>query len=92
MNKWIKDLWNNNKLLFFILIPIVILVFFNDIIMQLIASGARKEVNKTKSKDDQLKTELKELDEKANMHKKNADNIRDERDNVEVDEDWYKND
>lgn len=91
MDKWLKGLWNNNKILFFILIPLVILVFFKDLILDLLIGNARKVANEAKKKDEELKNEEDKINNEANRIKTEADRIEDDINKTEVDEDWHKN-
>lgn len=92
MNQKIKDLWNNNKLIFFIALPIIILVFFSDVIIKLIAASSRRIVKEAGGVDSELRKQAEDAINAANKAKSEADKIRDQMDNVEVDEDWHKND
>ncbi len=87
---WISNLWGKNKFLFFILIPVIILVFFKEVIIEMLIGSAKKMVTETKQKDADLRVELEGLKNKANNEKKEADKIDDKINNVDDDPDWHK--
>jgi len=91
VDSWIKNLWEKNKIIFFILLPLVLLVFFKDFILELLIGSARKMANKAKEKDSSLKAEEDKLNNDAEKHKTEADRLNDEIENgKDPDEDWHK--
>lgn len=90
MDQWIKGLWSNNKILFFLLIPVVALYFARDIIFGLIIGDARKVSEEAKKKDDTLQNQQQAAEQAADQAKKEADEIGNQANNVNADEDWHK--
>lgn len=91
MDNWIKNLWNNNKILFFVLLPLVLIVFFRDLIMELLIGSVRKEVRETKDKDAKLKAEQDAANKEAERLKAEADKIdKDIENGKDPDKDWHK--
>jgi hypothetical protein len=93
MDEKIKNLWNNNKILFFLLIPLIALWIFKDVLFSLLASSARKTADEARKEDDKLKAQADELDKQAAITKAEADaagkRIADRKEE-DVDEDWHK--
>lgn len=90
MDTWIKNLWKNNKLLFIIAIPLILIVVLRDVIMNLLIGSARKIANKAKVEDSKLKAEEDRLNAEADKKREEADKLGEKADNVEKDENWHK--
>lgn len=73
MDEKIKNLWNNNKILFFLLIPIILIVVFRDLILALLFGSARKTVEQAKAEDAKLTTESNAANLEAEKLKAEAD-------------------
>lgn len=90
---WVEKLWENNKILFFLLLPITLVALFYKFYMDYNMMMAEKELKETQSKDDKLKAEQDELNNKANEHlnkaNESAQKVKD-RENEEVDLEWHK--
>jgi cell division protein FtsB len=93
MDEKIKNLWNNNKILFILLIIPITLWFLKDIIFAMVASSARKTAEEARKEDGKLSEEVTRLDKEAAVTKAEADaagkrvtNRKEE----DVDEDWHK--
>lgn len=84
----ISEVWSKNKILFFIIIPLIILVKFRDILIQLIVSSAKRLMKETREKDAQLRNEANAANQQANDLVKKADAADDNK--PPVDEDWHK--
>lgn len=87
MDAWISALWNKNKIVFFLLLPIVVLYFCRNIIISLLVNSARKVSNEAKKQDEKLKDEQVDLNNKADNLRDNANSPKD---TAEKDEEWYK--
>lgn len=88
-------LWQDNKILFFLLLPIILLILFKDIIITLIASGAHKNIDAAAEKDDKLKSDAQKHNVEAEIHKERAKEIENKiKNNNERDIplDWNKRD
>lgn len=90
MDSFISNLWKNNKFLFFILIPLVIIWFFKDILLKLIVGVANKELDSTKEKNSNLKQEQDKMNDTANLHRANADKLEQDINNISENEEWHK--
>lgn len=86
----IKKLWENNKFLFFVLLPIVLLVFFKDLIFEYLVGSAREKVRETEKKDQELKQKADAANAKADKLKEEADKLGQDAENVKGDADWHK--
>lgn len=89
MDNWIKKLWKDNKLLFFLLFPLGLIIFFRDLIIEVLIGSARKTAEKAKETDGKLKEEQERLNMSANKNKKEADELKGELNN-DVKSDWNK--
>lgn len=90
---WAIQLWNKNKLMFFIWIPVILIFVFKDVIMALVVKKAVDTVNHAEKTDEKLRQEQQELKAKADAAKAKADEIkahRETRTEEDVDNDWYK--
>lgn len=90
MDTWIKQLWNNNKILFCLLLPLVLLFFFRDLILSFLVGSARLLVARAKEKDEALKDQLSDALNKADRLKDEADALGDTANDLQIDEDWNK--
>ncbi len=88
MNDKIKNLWNNNRLVFFLLIPFIALFFLRNILIDMLVSSGNKVVSDTSKKSDELKQESVVADTKANQIIEDADKAR--KDQPKVGQDWDK--
>ncbi len=84
-------LWEKNKVLFCILLPLVIIAFGIKIFLDLNADAGRQDVIKAENKDQELKKEQDRLNNEANKEKAQADQIEDQINNLDEDEGWHKN-
>lgn len=84
----LKEIWNKNKLLILIIVPLILLAKFRDILIDLIVASGKRLMDKTKAEDAKLKQEQDEANNKANQIIANADKKDD--DKPPVDDDWYK--
>jgi hypothetical protein len=90
MDQWIKDKWESNKLVFFLLLPILLIILFKDLIMEILIGTARKQTEATKAKDEKLKDQFDTINDEANALKKESDNVGKQSENIPDDEDWNK--
>ena len=97
MDEKIKNLWNNNRLLFWILFPliaIVVLVFtFRDLILALLIGSARKTSEEAKKQDQTLQNQINEQEKQAALEQQKADDAQkriDDRKDSDISDDWYK--
>lgn len=88
MDEKIKNLWNNNKLVFFILIPLIALWFARNILIDLLVSSGNKIVGDTTAKSDGLKHDQDVANTQADQIKADADKAASKKD--PVGEDWNK--
>ena len=91
MDEKIKNLWQNNKILFFLLLPLILVVVFKDVIIEVLLGSARKMSNEAKDKDADLKAKQDEANAKANQLKAEADALgKKVEDGNATDESWNK--
>lgn len=88
MDEKIKNLWQNNKIFFFILLPLIALWFARNIVIDLLVSSGNKAVGDASEKSDKLKSEQDVANTKADQIKADADKAADHRE--PVGEDWNK--
>lgn len=90
MNDFFKGLWKDNKILFILLIPVIVLYFLRDIIINLLISSSRKISKEARKRDDELRAEQDRLDSAANAKRKEAEKREEEIKDLPEDEDWHK--
>lgn len=90
MDEKIKSLWQNNKILFFLLIPLIVLWFARNLIIELLVSSGNKIVGDTTAKSDVLKQDQTVADAQANQIKADADAAAAAAQKEPVGEDWNK--
>jgi hypothetical protein len=93
MIDWLTGLWENNKFLFWILLPCIIIAFVVKLFLDGNFEGAIDTVNDTQDKDNKLAKDQNEANAKANAHKENADKIEEkinDNNNSNGDANWHK--
>lgn len=93
MDEKIKNLWNNNKILFFILLPLILIFVFRDLILSLLIGSARKVSEGAKKEDEKLKDQALQAEREADKLKTQSDSIEEkikERTEDDIPEDWHK--
>lgn len=91
---WVTDLWTNKRWLFWLLLPLVVLYFLKDIIMQLLAGGAVKDVKEAQKKDEEIQKEIVQAKVEGAKEAGKTEVIEkriEERKAEDVSEDWHKN-
>jgi hypothetical protein len=83
-----KDIWNKNKLLILIVVPLILLAKFRDILISLIVASGKRLMEKTKQQDGKLKQEQDDANNKANQIVDDANKKSENK--PPVDDDWYK--
>ncbi len=86
----VKKLWKEHKVWFFVLLPLIPLIFFKDLIFQMIVGSAKEEVKEAEKKDKKLKDDIKKENEKIDDLQDENERLEEEKDNVNVSEDWHK--
>ena len=87
----LKSLWEKNKLLFIIGLPLILIVVLKDFILELLVGSARKMANEARDKDAELKAKQDKLNLEAEKHKAKADAAAEKANNTDdVDENWHK--
>lgn len=86
MDEWIVNLYKNNKIVFFLLIPIVLLVVFRNVVIDLLVGSAHKVADEAKKKDDVLKADETKANDAADALRNQANAPKDDT----VDENWNK--
>lgn len=93
MDEKIKNLWNNNKLLFFLLLPIILIFVFRDLVISILIGSARKTAEEAKREDANLQSQANQADRDADKLKGQVDNLEDDikkRNENDIGEDWNK--
>lgn len=88
MDAWIKNLWANNKIVFFLLIPLIALWFARNIIIGMLVDSGNKVVGDATAKSNELKTAEDIANAQANQIKADADAAAANK--PAVGEDWNK--
>lgn len=88
LDEKIKNLWNNNKIVFFLLIPLIALWYFRNVIIDLLVSSGNKVVTDTTKKSDELKHDQTVANTKADQIIADADAAAAKK--PLVGEDWNK--
>jgi len=89
INSDLKTLWNNNRIFLILLIPLILIVKFRRILIDIIVNVSKQQVQDAKNKD----AELKNKEDKANAQANNLISEADKLENQEhlpVDVNWYK--
>lgn len=84
----LKELWAKYKLVVIIAVPLLILGWFRDLIIDMLVSNSNKMVDKTKEQSDSLKTQETKVNAQADQVIADAD--KKSQDKPEVTEDWNK--
>ena len=90
MDEKLKNLFEKNKIVFFLLLPLVLLIIFKDALFSLLVASSRKIFNDAKQKDEKLQKEEVELTAQADKLKAESDQIEKSIGKGSVDEDWNK--
>lgn len=88
MDQKIKDLWNNNKLTFLLLIVPVLIAIFRNSLIDLLISNSKKIAADTQNQDTALATQEKQANDQANQIVESAEKLS--QDPTKVTEDWNK--
>jgi hypothetical protein len=84
----LKEVWNKNKILFFIIIPLILLAKFRDLIIDFLVASGKRLMDNARKQDQQLRNEANSANNQANQLIANADKKDDNK--PLVDEDWHK--
>lgn len=97
MDEKIKNLWNNNKLLFWILSPIILLLVlvlvFRDVVMAFLIGSARKTSQEARDASKGLEEKVHQTEMEAAKSQAEADAAKkriEERKESDISEDWNK--
>lgn len=88
-------LWKEKKWLFFLLLPVILIVMFRDVLISLIAAGGHKKVDEADVKDRDLAKKANEANVKADVIKAEADALEKKIEDNKVEdipEDWHNRD
>lgn len=92
MDEWLKNLWEKNRLVFLLLLPLILLIVFKDVVISMLLSGARKEAQKAKEEDAKLEKEQDKINDEADKLKAQADALETKiKEGDPANEDWHKN-
>jgi cytochrome c-type biogenesis protein CcmH/NrfG len=94
MDAWLKNLYDKNKVLFwiafFLLLPAILIFLFRDLILKLIVNKANSELHSAQVSDARLEEKQSAASKEASEHKANAESIQKQIDGLTPDEDWNK--
>lgn len=97
MDEKLKEYWNSNKLMFFlVVIPLtlgIVAFFLRDMLFAMLAGSARKEVADARTQDAALSAQAQAAAEdaaKAQATAAAAQKRIDDRKETDVPDDWYK--
>lgn len=82
-----KDLWNDNKTIFIVLIPLIAVIFGRNLLMSLIVSNAKKTIMNATQQDTKLASQENAANTQADQLIKTADSLPSQE--QPVTEDWY---
>jgi cell division protein FtsB len=88
MDEKIQQLWNKNKLYFFLLIIPISIWVFKDILMSLLVSRANKELAAAQKKDEGLSADIAATKAKAEMLEETAKSLDEKAKKIKGDPDW----
>lgn len=86
MDQKIKDLWNNNRIVFFLCIPLIALYFARNWLISLLVASGNKVVGDTTAQSDVLKQDEAVANTKADQIIADAD--KQAANKPAVDENW----
>ena len=86
----LSDLWNKNKLLFFIALPLILIAIGLKLFLDYNANAGRQDIIDAENKDNELGKDANKLNDKANDHVAKADKIAEDINNIDSDLDWHK--
>jgi len=89
VNTVAKDLWNDNKMILVVLIPLIAVIFGRNVLMSLIVSNAKKTITNATEQDAKLATQENTANTQADQLIKTADSLPAQEQPV-TDADWYK--
>lgn len=94
MTNLIKNQYSKSKiigiLLAIVLIPLIILFFFKDTLMTLLAASGNKAIKDAEKRDQGLKQEIDALNDKANEHVSTSNKLEQQVSEIEDDVNWHK--
>jgi ABC-type multidrug transport system fused ATPase/permease subunit len=97
MDEKIKNLWNTNKILFWILSPIILLLFlgfiFRDVVMAFLVGSARKTSQEARNESEKLESQMHKTEVEAAKSQAEVDAAArriEERKEADISEDWNK--
>lgn len=93
MDEKLKELWNTNKVFFFLLLPLALVFLFRDFLFALLAGSAHKTADEAKQKDADLQTQANAAEVDAAKAQTAADEAAKriaDRKEGDVSEDWNK--
>lgn len=89
MYEKILKLREKNKLLFYLLLIPLCVIFIYELYNRFIVAGAKKDMKDAEKKDDKLKKKQIEIENKAQEYKNKADEIGKKTQQKNTDKDWH---
>lgn len=91
MDQWLRNLWKNNKVFFFLLLPLILVLVFKDVLLAVLVGGARKTAEEAKTKDADLKKEQDSANSEAERLRDEANDLEGDIHAGKIDENWNRN-
>jgi septal ring factor EnvC (AmiA/AmiB activator) len=87
------NLWKTKKWLFFLLLPVIILWFFKDLILQFLNYKFDQDLKDAKKKDEKLKDEITQIEKDSSKKEGQIEEIENkikDREEAGGNLDWHK--
>lgn len=91
INQDFKTLWNNNRIFLILLIPIILIIKFRNVIIDILVNASKQQIEDAQNKDAKLKTKEDQAKAQANQLVDEANKLG-QQPQQPVDVDWYKKD
>ena len=93
MDAFFKRMWENNKIVFILLIPIILLLLFGKGMISILRNSIEKLLSDSKKQDASLKEQADAANLEAEKERQKAADLEKQiqnRDTSDVNEDWNK--
>jgi hypothetical protein len=91
VNQDLKTLWNNNRIFLILLIPVILIIKFRSILIDIIVNASKQQIQNAQNKDAKLKGKEDQANAQANQLVDEANKLGSQ-ERPPVDADWYKKD
>ncbi|HLD91723.1 MAG TPA: hypothetical protein VI911_12050 [Patescibacteria group bacterium] len=93
MIEWLTNLWNKNRVLFYVFLPLVAFGFIVKLVLDYNSGKATDTINNTQQTDNTLAQQQASATGAASVHQENAQGIQNQinsSNNSEGDVNWHK--